>query len=263
VTSADGTTIAYLRGGHGPAVVLVGGALDDGSENAALIPALADAFTVASYARRGRGNSGDNGPYSLEREIEDLAAVVDALGGHAHAFGSSSGGALVLEAAAAGLPLDRIAVWEVPYAVGADAVAGWQQYAGALHEALGRDDRDGALELFMRLAGSPQETVDQVKESEHWPLLRELAPTLAHDAACLGDGPPPAERLGTVLQPTLVLTGPGGEEAAQELAADFMGASADAVADAMPAAERRRLAQGGHMVDPAVLGPVLATWFAS
>ena len=103
VQSRDGTAIAYTRGGDGPAVVLIGGALDDGSENARLIPTLADSFTVANYARRGRGNSGDTLPYSLQREIEDLAAVVDELGGRAHAFGSSSGGALLLEAAAAGL----------------------------------------------------------------------------------------------------------------------------------------------------------------
>ena len=262
VTSKDGTAIAYTRGGDGPVVVLVGGGLDDGSENARLIPTLADSFTVASYARRGRGDSGDTPPYSLEREIEDLAAVVDELGGHAHAFGASSGGALLLEAAAAGLSLDRIAVWEVPYAVGGEAVAGWQQYSAALLEALARDDRDRALELFMRLAGSPEEMVEQVKESEHWPIMRELAPTLAHDAACLGDGPPPADRLGKIFQPTLVITGPGGEEALQDMAIDFMANSADAIVAAMPAAERRRLTAGGHMVDPAVLGPVLANWFA-
>ena len=263
VTSRDGTAIAYLRGGDGPAVVLVSGGLDDGSENATLIPALADSFTVANYARRGRGESGDTPPYGLEREIEDLAAVVDELGGRAHAFGASSGGALLLEAAAAGLSLDRIAVWEVPYAVGGEAVAGWQEYSAALREALARDDRDQALELFMRLAGSPQEMVEQVKQSEHCPIMRELAPTLAHDAACLGDGPPPADRLGKVFQPTLVITGPGGEEAMQEMAVDFMGAAPDAIVAAMPAATRRRLTQGGHMVDPAVLGPVLINWFAS
>jgi pimeloyl-ACP methyl ester carboxylesterase len=230
---------------------------------ATLIPTLADSFTVANYARRGRGDSGDTPPYALQREIEDLAAVVDELGGRAHAFGASSGGALLLEAAAAGLALDRIAVWEVPYAVGGEAVAGWQQYCAALREALARDDRDRALELFMRLAGSPEEMVEQVKESEHWPILRELAPTLAYDAACLGDGPPPAARLGSILQPTLVITGPGGEEAMQELAVDFMGDSAGAIVAAVPAAERRRLALGGHVVDPAVLGPVLADWFGS
>ncbi len=261
VRSKDGTEIAYTRNGDGPAVVLVGGGLDDGSENAALVPALAGSFTVVNYARRGRGNSGDLPPYALRREIEDLAAVVEEVGGRAHVFGASSGGALVLEAAAAGLPFDRIAVWEVPYAVGGEAVNGWQEYVVALRDALRRGDPDGALELFMRLAGSTEEMVTQVRHSEYWPGMLELAPTLAYDAACLGDGRPPVERLDRISQPTLVLTGPGGEAASQELAADYMGNSADAIVAAIPAAERRRLSEGSHMVDPDVLGPVLTDWF--
>lgn len=118
VTSDDGTTIADDRQGSGPAVVLVGGALDDGAENASLVPALAEHFTVYNYARRGRGASGFTEPYAAEREIEDLDASIAEAGGSAHGFGASSGGALALEAAAAGSAIDTIAVWEVPYAVG-------------------------------------------------------------------------------------------------------------------------------------------------
>ncbi|WP_354702169.1 hypothetical protein DSM112329_02523 [Paraconexibacter sp. AEG42_29] len=151
----------------------------------------------------------------------------------------------------------------MPYAVGADAIAAWQEYAAALREALARDDRDQALELFMRLAGTPPEVLEQVKGSAYWPGMRELAPSLAYDAACLGDGPPPADRLGGIGQPALVMTGPGADAAMQELAGDFIGSSADAIAAAMPAAERHRLAAGGHMVDPAILGPVLTDWFSA
>lgn len=114
VTSKDGTSIAYQRAGTGPAVILVGGGLDDGSENAALVPELARHFTVVNYARRGRGDSGDTQPYAVEREIEDIDALISEAGGSAHLFGASSGGALALEAAAAGLAIDRIAVYEVP-----------------------------------------------------------------------------------------------------------------------------------------------------
>ncbi|MET1007889.1 MAG: alpha/beta hydrolase, partial [Propionibacteriaceae bacterium] len=113
VTSADGTQIAYQREGSGPAVVLVGGGLDDGSENAVLLPGLAGEFTVYNYARRGRGGSGDTRPYAVERELEDLAALLAAAGGTAHVFGASSGGALALEAAAAGLPIARLVVYDV------------------------------------------------------------------------------------------------------------------------------------------------------
>jgi hypothetical protein len=91
--------------------------------------------------------------------------------------------------------------------------------------------------------------------------MLELAPTLAHDAACLGDGHPPVDRLVTISQPTLVLTGPGGEATSQEMPVDFMGNSADAIVAAIPAAERRRLSEGSHMVNPEVLGPVLIDWF--
>ena len=115
VTSKDGTSIAYDRIGDGPAVILVGGGLDDGSENAPLVPELAEEFTVYNYARRGRGDSGDTLPYAVEREIQDIGALVAEAGGSAHLFGVSSGGALALEAAAAGIAIDRLAVYDVPY----------------------------------------------------------------------------------------------------------------------------------------------------
>jgi len=121
VTSKDGTSIAYDRHGSGPAVILVGGGLVDPatgragrSENAPLARELAEHFTVYNYDRRGRGDSGDTLPYALEREIEDLEALITEAGGSAHLYGVSSGGALVLEAAAAGIAADRLAMYEVP-----------------------------------------------------------------------------------------------------------------------------------------------------
>jgi pimeloyl-ACP methyl ester carboxylesterase len=113
-SSKDGTDIAYERMGSGPAVILVGGGLDDGAENAPLAPELAEQFTVYNYARRGRGESGDTLPYAVAREIEDLDALIAEAGGSAHLYGVSSGGALALEAAAAGLAVDGIALYEVP-----------------------------------------------------------------------------------------------------------------------------------------------------
>lgn len=121
VMSNDGTSIAYDRQGSGPAVILVTGGLDDGSENAPLADELGRHFTVYNYNRRGRGHSGDTEPYALEREIEDIGALVAEAGGTANLYGVSSGGALVLQAAAAGLAIDRLAVYEVPYMMGADA----------------------------------------------------------------------------------------------------------------------------------------------
>src|ERR671915_1114288 len=140
VTSNDGTTIAYDRKGSGPAVVLVGGAQDDGAENAPLVPALAEHFTVYNYARRGRGASGFTEPYAVEREIEDLDALIAEAGGSAHVFGVSSGGALALEAAAAGVAVGRIGVYEVPYSIAEDAAVLWREYTEQLDAALAAGD---------------------------------------------------------------------------------------------------------------------------
>ena len=165
VTSSDGTRIAFDRQGDGPALILVGGGLDDGAENVPLAAELARSFTVFNYARRGRGASGDTQPYALEREIEDLEALVAEAGGSAHAYGVSSGGALALEAAAAGVALERLAVYEVPYSIGDDAVRRWREYA----EQLAGAGRDEAIELFMRVAGSSEESIAAARSSPHWP----------------------------------------------------------------------------------------------
>jgi pimeloyl-ACP methyl ester carboxylesterase len=240
VTSRDGTPIAYERMGTGPAVILATGALDDGAENAPLARELAGDFTTYNYHRRGRGESGDTQPYALEREIEDLAALIDAAGGSAHLYGVSSGGALAMEAAAAGLAVGRLAVYEVPYMVGAEAVQRWRDYVGRLQAALAAGRRGEAGELFMRLAGSPDEQVAQARSSQYWPGVEALAHTLAYDAACVGDGEPPTERLAKITQPTLVATGG---------ADPFFDLAADAIAAAVPNAERLTLQGQGHAVD--------------
>jgi pimeloyl-ACP methyl ester carboxylesterase len=118
-TSRDGTTVAYVSEGHGDPLVLVPGAFSYRRYPGLvkLAGPLAARFTVYSYDRRGRGDSGDTKPYAVEREIEDLAAVIDAAGGHAHVWGLSSGAVPALEAAAAGLPIRRLAVHEPPFVV--------------------------------------------------------------------------------------------------------------------------------------------------
>ena len=238
VTSRNGTRIAFDRQGEGPALILVGGGLDDGSEHAPLAAELARSFTVFNYARRGRGESGDTQPYALEREIEDLEALVAEAGGVAHAYGVSSGGALALEAAAAGVAFERLAVYEVPYSIGDEAVRRWREYTERLAGAEG----DEAIELFMRLAGSSEESIAAARESPYWPVA--LAHTLAYDAACLGDGLPPT----AVRQPVLVATGGG---------AEFFELAGDALAAGLPNAERTVIERQGHVADPAAVMPVL------
>ena len=263
VHSADGTSISYDQlSDEGPVLVLVGGGLDDGTENQPLGEHLAASFAVVNYRRRGRGDSTDGQPYAVEREVDDLAAVINAAGGRAHLFGASTGGALALEAAAAGLPIDRIAVHEVPYQVDDAMVSAWQSYRLDLGTALDAGDRDQALRLFMRLAGSSDQDIAGAEAAPIWPALRELAPTLRYDAACLGDGPPPVDRLAKVHQPVLLTTGITVDPHMAGLPVDFFGAAADAAAAALPNARRETLEVEGHVADPAVLGPLLSTFFA-
>jgi hypothetical protein len=257
VISNDGTSIAYEAVGTGPAVVLVGGGLDDGSENAPLAEELARSFTVYNYARRGRGDSGDTPPYSLEREIEDIEALLAEAGGAAHLYGVSTGGALVLEAAAASVPAGKLAVYEVPYNTADDWPPRWRRYIERLDAALGAGRRGDALELFMRLTGSSEAEIAGAKSSPFWPAMEGLAHTLAYDAACLGDGQPPTERFAGITQPTLVATGaaarvPGAP--AWVLALDPV---ADAIAASIPHAERRTLEGQSHIAEPTVVAPLL------
>jgi pimeloyl-ACP methyl ester carboxylesterase len=252
VTSKDGTSIAYTREGSGPPVILATGALDDGSENSPLAAELASGFTTYNYNRRGRGESGDHQPYALEREIEDIEALITEAGGSAHLYGVSSGGALILEAATAGLAVKKLAVYEVPYMTDEQAIRAWQAYVSQLKTALTEGRRGDAGELFMRLAGSPEEQIAEARGSHHWPGVETLAHTLAYDAACLGGGEPPTGRLATIDQPTLVATGGGNA---------LFESAADAIAASIPNSERLTLEAQGHVVDSRAMAAQLRRFF--
>ena len=155
----------------------------------------------------------------------------------------STGGALALQAAAAGASIDRLAVYEVPY-----YVPGWDEYVATITALLADGRRDAALEHFMRTAGSSDESIAGARASEYWPGLLRLAHTLAYDAACLGDSRPPDG----VEQPVLVLTG-GGDP--------FFEDAADAVAEALPNAQRETITNQGHVADPKAMAPVLERFF--
>jgi pimeloyl-ACP methyl ester carboxylesterase len=252
LSSADGTSIAYQRDGSGPAVILIGGGLDDGTENAPLARELARHFTVYNFARRGRGASGDTRPYAVERELDDIAAITAEAGGSAHLFGVSSGGMFALEAAAAGLPVGRLAVYEVPYDTADDAVQRAREYREQLGAALAEDRRADAVALFMQLAGSSENNIAAAMKSPYWPGLEDLANTLAYDAALYG--PPSTDRLATITQPTLVATGGSN---------DYFEQAADAVAASLAYAERQVIAGQGHVVDPKVMAAVLTRFFSA
>jgi hypothetical protein len=258
--SRDGTTIAYDRQGTGPAIVLVGGGLVDRSENGPLADELAARFTVYNYDRRGRGESGDTQPYALAREIDDIAALIASAGGSAHVYGISSGGALVLEAAAAGVAVEKAAVYEVPYNMAADWPPRWRAYVENLGAALAGAHRGEAVELFMRLVGTSDGDIETLRSSPYWQPLQAIAHTLAYDAACLGDGRPPIARLATITQPTLVATGDARPQGAPEWMRTLDHA-ADAITESLAQGERDVLEDQGHVPDPKALADVLRRFF--
>lgn len=252
--SRDGTPIAYASTGQGPAVILVSGAMSTGGTVAPLAVPLSDRFTVLVYDRRGRGESGDTAPYAVEREVEDLAALIDAAGGEACLYGISSGGALVLRAAASGLPVRRVAVYETPFADFAERGAKERaEYTENLTAALAQGRRGDAVELFLRLVDMPDEMIQGARQSPMWPGMEAVAPTLAYDNAVLGDSLVPRDRLASLTVPVLAVAGGASPEWLQE--------ATRAVAEAVPTGTYRNLEGQTHMVDPNALAPVLADYF--
>ncbi|MCX4577672.1 alpha/beta fold hydrolase [Streptomyces sp. NBC_01571] len=256
VLSRDGTPLAYECHGDGPAVVLVGGALCTGATLEPLARALSDRFGAVTYDRRGRGASGDTASsWTVAREVEDIAALIEACGGTASLYGVSSGGALALRAAASGLPVDAVAVYETPFALHEERGKERREYTERLTELLGQDRRGDALELFMALTGMPPETVAGARRSPGWAGLEAIAPTLAYDDAVMGDGLLPRELPASLPMPVLAVAG-GASPA-------WMREAARAVADAAPEGTYRVLAGQTHNVDTAALAPLLGEFFGS
>ncbi len=259
VTSKDGTKIAYDKIGHGPAIILVAGALCSRSfwSGPELAKLLARSLTVYNYDRRGRGESGDTKPYALEREIEDIEALIDEAGGWAYLYGHSSGAALALEAALRlGKKVKKLAMYEAPYNDDAEAQRAWKEYIKQLTEALAADRRGDAVALFMELVGTPADQIEAMRHAPVWPMFEAIAPTLAYDhSAILGeDGSVPAERAASLSVPALVMNG-GASYA-------FMYDTARALSRAMPHAQLRTLEGQRHDVSPEALAPVLVEFFA-
>jgi len=258
VYSKDGTIIAFDRKGHGPMVILVDGALqyrafDQGM--AELADLLAQHFTVIHYDRRGRGDSTDAQTYELEREIEDIEALIDEAGGSAFLYGISSGAALALEAAIAlGGKVKKLAIYEAPYNDDKNARKGWKEYRQKLKELVLADRKGDAVGLFMMLVGMPPEQLEEMHQHPMWPLWDAVGLTLAYDAAAMGeDGSIPTKRAARVIMPTLVMDGRD--------SFPFMHSTALALAETIPNAQHRTLEDQTHEVDSKVLAPVLIEFF--
>ncbi|KOT27529.1 hydrolase [Streptomyces caelestis] len=254
IASRDGTSLAYESAGRGATIVLVSGAMSTGGTVAPLAARLSERFRVVVYDRRGRGASGDAAPYAVEREVEDLAALIEAVGGEAALYGVSSGGALALRAAAGGLPVRHVAVYETPYAMSSDALEERARYTEQLTAALAEGRRGDAVELFLRLTGLGEEVIRGARQSPLWAGMESIAPSLAYDDAVMGDGSVPRELLASIRVPVLSIAG--------DASPAWMRGAARAIAESVPRGTYRALGGQTHMVEPDVLAPVLAEFFA-
>ena len=259
VKSADGTTIDYDAYGSGPAVILIGGASQHRAidlRTTEIAKQLAgEGFTAVDYDRRGRGRSGDTPPWSLDREVQDLAALIETTGAPAALYTSSSGAGVALAAVTSGVAVSALALYEPPYFAGSDG----REHIAALQRMLDEGQRDEATRYNMTaIIGLPGEAVDQMAEAPWWPGLVAVAPTLVYDHQASHDietDPDWRARWARVTVPTVVYSGdrtfPGLPEAA------------DAVAAALPNAQRRVLAGQDHGPTPEVIVPELARFLRS
>ncbi len=272
VTSKDGTTIAYDQVGHGPVLILVSGAL--GKRGDPTLPnLLASHFTVIHHDRRGRGDSGDTPPYAVQREVEDIEAVIDAAGGSANLYGMSSGAVLALEAASK-LPgkVKKLVMYEPPLITDDSRPPAPADYVEHLQQAVAAGRRGDAVDYFMTQAVRvPAEFVAQMRfapvavgsegavTTPVWAEMEKIAHTLAYDGRVM-DGlmsgqPLPPKRWFSNTVPTLVITGGNSEP--------FFANSAQQLIKDLPNAQHRVLAGQDHAVDPAVLTPLLIEFFLS
>ncbi|MGX6608314.1 alpha/beta fold hydrolase [Micromonosporaceae bacterium Da 78-11] len=255
VTSADGTTIAYETVGTGPVLILVDGAMCHRGQGPArdLAAALADNYTVYLYDRRGRGDSGNTLPWSADREIDDLAALLTAAGGQAHLVGCSSGAVLAADAAHHLDGITKIALYEPPFIVDDTRAPRDAAFTTETEALIARDDRAGAVKKFMRHVGVPAVILAIMPLTPPWKKLKAVAHTLPYDLRILGDtgrgAPLDPNRWSGATIPAIVLDGGKSPQ--------YMRNAAKALSEALPKAEYRTLPGQTHMVNAAVVAPAV------
>jgi pimeloyl-ACP methyl ester carboxylesterase len=257
VKSKDGTSIAFEASGKGPPLILVGGAFCDRRARASGTPLaalLSSRFTVFSYDRRGRADSGDTPPYGIEREVQDLAALVERAGGAAYAYGISSGAMLILEASLDGVPLSRVALYEPPIQLDSSRGEELEKLVGELDAAVGAGRRGDAAEIFLtKVVQVPASVVGQMRKAPFWAGLEALAHTLAFDVRIAARALSLLERARSVPSVTLALCG--------EASPPWMREGVGALAKAIPGAQLRILPGQTHDVDVTVIARELEGFF--
>lgn len=260
VISKDGTEIAYETWGEGPALIAVGGATCDRALMRPTAEAFGRYFATINYDRRGRGDSGDTAPYAVEREIEDIAALIDEAGGSVHLYGHSSAAGLVLHSVAAGLPVEKFILHDPPYSPDDESSqAAARGFAQDIRDLLGQDKRAEAIEMFVRGTGLPDDVIDEMRETPRWPGLMALAPTLAYDSAVMGDlekgAAIPEALTARVMRPGLVLVG--------SESPPFMIEVSRRLAYLLPQGDHRVIEGQDHVVEPDVLAPIVAAFLST
>ena len=252
VRSKDGTAIAFDRLGKGPPIILVDGAFCTRTFGPMpkLAPLLADHFTVFTYDRRGRGESGDTAPYAVQREIEDLEALIKEAGGSAFVFGMSSGATLGLEAAAQKVNIRKMALYEPPVMVDGGGHRPPADYQAQLQKFVAENRRGDAVKFMMtKVMGMPAVVVSVMRLLPVWSKLKAVANTLPYDAAITGDSSSTMQRARSVTVPALVIDG--------DKSPPFLRGAVEAVAKALPDAQHRTLKGQSHNVSAKALAPVL------
>lgn len=260
VISKDGTEIAYETKGSGKAIILVDGAMcyRNFGPMGHLSDLLAPHYKVSIYDRRGRGESTNSKPFTVEREIEDLDALIREAGGSAYLYGISSGACLALETAIElGDKINKLALYEPPYNSMIEALPQWKDYRCKLSELISMHQHGDAVALFMQFVGTPADQVNGMRQAPMWPMFEAVAPTLVFDAAAMGDDrQAPLDRASKVRVPTLIMDG---EANLQYL--PFMHTTATSLAKAIPHAQQRTLEGQTHDVNTEVLAPILLDFF--
>jgi pimeloyl-ACP methyl ester carboxylesterase len=253
-TSKDGTTIAFDRLGDGPAVVLISGGPADRTSNAPLAELLADRFSVLNYDRRGRGESGDATDWTPDREYEDLAAVIAEAGGSAALIGNSGTGNIALEAAARGLPVTRLALWEPPYILEGTRPPVPTDWGRRIDELVAAGRPGDALQYWMTdIIGVPAEFIEPIRNEPFWLAMEPNAHMLSRDADLLRDFSLPSERYAAITAPVLLLSGGSIPWLSQGL---------QALAEVLPNAELRTLPDQQHDISPDVLVAAVGDFLA-
>jgi pimeloyl-ACP methyl ester carboxylesterase len=254
VISKDGTSIAYDRAGEGPPLILMGGALNDRRSVAELAERMSQSFTVYNYDRRGRNGSGDTEPYAVERELEDLQALIDVAGGSALLFANCTGGMLALEAVSAGQAITRLALYEPPYLLDGPHARLDEEYRRRLSELVEAGRLGDAVEHFMvNAVGFTPDAVGRIRMAPIWPMLESLAPSLRYDAVLAGDNSLPTGLLPSITLPTLVIDGADSPQWARD--------PMQTLVDLLPDGRRVSLEGHNHNLVADAVAPVLLEFF--